>query len=71
VSRCCHDNDERQRTVSLSSLDFLEQALEPSEGGCVAADPEELDAAERAKLAFLLSVPDVLQDRRERGNTYK
>ena len=56
----------RALTISLGSLDLLEERLEPAERGRITADPEELHALERAKGALLLAVPDVLEDARER-----
>ena len=56
-------------TISLGSLDLLEECLEPAERGGVTADPEELHTLEGAKSALLLAVPDVLEDGRERRNT--
>ena len=58
-------------TISLSSLDLLEQALEPTERGRITANPEELDTPERANIASALTVPDVFQDGRERSDTWK
>ena len=56
-------------TIGLGGLDLLEESLEPTEGGGVTANPEELDALEGAEGALLLAVPDVLQDRRKRRDT--
>ena len=56
-------------TISLGSLDLLEQALEPTKGGGVAADPEELDTPEGSDFPLPLTVPDVLQDGCEWSHT--
>jgi hypothetical protein len=60
---------ERGRTVSLSRFDFLEQALEPTEGRSISADPEKFDTTERSDVTTLLPVPDVLEDGGKRSNT--
>jgi len=63
------DVDAKEVGISLGGLDFLKETLEPSKRWCVTANPEELDTAERTKLPFPLSVPNVLEDRREWSNT--
>lgn len=63
------DTDAEEVGISLGGLDFLEKTLEPTEGRSITADPEELDTAERADIAPLLAVPDVLKDRSEWRNT--
>ena len=60
----------RALTISLGGLDLLEERLEPAERGRISADPEELHALERAKGALLLAVPNVLEDGRERRDTW-
>ncbi len=57
-------------TIGLSSLDFLEKGLEPTERRSVTANPEELDPLERTKSALLLAVPDMLENRGERRYTW-
>ena len=56
-------------TVGLSSLDFLQKGLEPSERRSVTAHPEEFHALEGTKRALLLAVPNVLENGRERRDT--
>lgn len=49
-------------TVSLSGFNLLQQTLEPPEGRCVTADPEELNTTQRADIALALAVPDMLEN---------
>ena len=56
-------------TIGLSSLDFLQKRLEPTERWRIATDPEELDTLEGTKRALLLAVPNVLENGRERRDT--
>ena len=56
-------------TIGLSSLDLLEQGLEPTERGGITADPEEFDTTETSKVASLLPVPNVFQDGSEWSDT--
>ena len=56
-------------TIGLSSLDLLEQSLEPAERRRITTNPEELDTLEGAQGALLLAVPDVLEDGGERRDT--
>ena len=56
-------------TICLSGFNLLQQTLEPAERGCVTANPEELDTAERADVALTLTIPDVLEDGRKRCDT--
>ena len=56
-------------TISLSSLDLLEQGLEPTERGSVTANPEELDTLKGTERALLLTIPDMLEDGREGRDT--
>lgn len=58
------------RTICLRSFYFLQKGLEPTERGCITADPEELNTPQGAEGAFTLTVPDVLQDRREGCDTF-
>jgi len=63
------DVDAQEVRISLSSLDLLEQALEPTERWSITANPEELDTTERTAVAGALTIPDVLQDGGERRYT--
>jgi len=63
------DVDTQKVGVHLGSFDFLEQTLEPTERRSIPADPKEFDTAERTERAFLLPVPDVLEDRGEWSHT--
>jgi len=63
------DVDAQEVGISLGSLNLVQQALEPTEGRSITADPEEFDTTENTKVATLLSVPDVLEDRCKGGNT--
>jgi hypothetical protein len=54
----------------LSSLNLLEQTLEPTERRCVTADPEKFYTTKGAKATLLLAVPDVLEDRRKGSHTW-
>ena len=56
-------------TVNLSLLDLLQQGLKPAERGGITTNPEKFDFSEMAKATFLLTVPDVLQNRCEGRNT--
>jgi hypothetical protein len=58
-------------TISLSSFDFLQEALEPAEGRSVAANPKEFNPAKRAQVTTALTIPDVLEDRRKRRHTWR
>ena len=49
-------------TIGLSSLDFLEQTLEPAERRSITTDPEEFHASEATQVAMLLPVPNMLQN---------
>jgi len=55
--------DAQEVRVSLSSLNLLEQRLEPTKGRRITTNPEKLDALQASHIAFPLTVPDVLQDR--------
>lgn len=57
-------------TISLGGFDLLKKSLEPTERRGVTANPEELDALEGLEGSLLLSVPDMLEDRRKRSNTW-
>jgi len=63
------DVNAKEVGISLSSFNFLQQALEPTKRRSIAADPEELHTSERSNFAFSLLIPDVLQDRSEGGDT--
>lgn len=52
----------------MRGLDFSEDALEPSEGRGITADPEEFDALQGPKAILALAIIDILQDRREGGD---
>lgn len=56
-------------TIGLSSLDLLQHSLEPTETRRITHNPEKLHTPQRAQVSTLLTVPDVLKNRRERGNT--
>jgi hypothetical protein len=59
----------KARTISLGSLDFLEQTLEPTKRRGVTANPEELDTAEGSAVARPLAVPDIFENGGERSDT--
>jgi hypothetical protein len=54
----------------LGSFNFLQETLEPTKRRSVATNPEELYPAQAAKIALLLTIPYVFQNRGEGGNTY-
>lgn len=57
-------------TISLCSFDFLQQALEPTEGRRVTANPEEFDATQTLESVALLTVPHMFQNGCKRRDTY-
>lgn len=71
IVRIVEAKDWTEHTICLGGLNFLQQALEPTKGRGVSANPEELYAPERAHVALALAVPDMLQNGSKWSNTYQ
>jgi len=63
------DVDTQEVGIGLSSLNFGQETLEPTERGSITANPEEFDATKRPAIALSLTVPDILKDGRKRSDT--
>ena len=57
-------------TISLSSLNFLQEALEPAKRRGVSANPEKFYPTQATEMAASLTIPYMFQDRGEGGNTF-
>lgn len=59
-----------QLTISLGSLDFLKQGLEPTKRRCISTNPEEFNPTQGTKFALLLPIPNMLKDGGKGGDTF-